>query len=104
MARLHLVALFDRVSESFLPPFVAPTMGVAERMMRDELQNPESELAKHVQDYELVELGIYDSADGTIWSERGIYVGKDEPRREGGSVITTCRVVESLKNLLPVKS
>lgn len=104
MARLHLLALFDRVSETFMPPFVAPTLGVAERQIRDELMRPDSELGKHPEDYSLVELGIFDNGDGSVWCEKGLAEFENAGVRRDAAVITQPRDLMHVKNLLPVKS
>lgn len=60
--KLQLFSVYDRASCSFGRPFYVPSSGVALRSFTDEVNNPQSDLAKHPSDYELHELGEFDDA------------------------------------------
>lgn len=66
MARLMVCTVKDRALNAFGRPFYVPSVGVAERSFRDECRNPESEISKHPEDYELFLLGDYDEETATF--------------------------------------
>lgn len=59
-------AIRDAKTEAFMRPFFVPTNGVAIRSFSDEVNNRESELAKHPEDYALFELGVFDDSNGSF--------------------------------------
>lgn len=66
--RFFLCSICDSVAGQYMPPFLAVTMGTAQRQVQDELRRPDSELAKHPKDYELVFCGFFDNEGGEIVS------------------------------------
>lgn len=63
---LHLIAVYDKRAHEYTPPQAYPTIGVAERGFYDAVNNPESHLNKHPEDYSLQHLGTYDSVSGIL--------------------------------------
>lgn len=57
-------AFFDRVAESYSDPFLAPSSGVVMRDVSDAVRKGEGTMAQHPDDFDLVQLGVYDSATG----------------------------------------
>lgn len=78
MKRLVL-SLRDTKAEVFLPPFYVPTVGVAYRQLQDELRRPESELAKHPDDYVVYEVGVWDDVTGSFESDVGLLGPPNRP-------------------------
>jgi hypothetical protein len=75
-----LLAVRDSALNAFGRPFVAPATGAAVRSFNDEVNNPQSDLFKHPDDYELYELGEFDDSDGTFHllpQPKSILRGKD---------------------------
>lgn len=61
----HVVcAVWDEKVQSFLRPFFAPRLGAAIRMFSDEVENKESPMFAHPEDYSLFELGEWNDEDG----------------------------------------
>lgn len=69
----YIVAVKDRAIDAFMRPFTVPHTNAAVRSFQDEINNPQSELAKHTEDYDLWLLGTFDDQTGTV-------VGHETPR------------------------
>lgn len=64
---LVLLAVWDVLAGAYIgAPVAAPTRGVGERSFVDQVNNPESQFAKHPDDYELHEVGVFSLLDGRI--------------------------------------
>lgn len=59
-----VVGVRDRQLSAFISQFVAPTLGVAVRSFRDAVNDPQSELFKHPEDFELFHLADFDDESG----------------------------------------
>lgn len=68
--RLFLVAIYDKRATDYTPPQAYPTLGVAERQFTDAVNNPESHLNKHPEDYSMQHLGEYESSTGIIYMKK----------------------------------
>lgn len=66
MATLKIIAVRDRQLNAFMRPFAAQSLGQAIRSFRDEVNNPQSDLNKHPEDYELYHIADYDEATAAI--------------------------------------
>lgn len=64
-----IVAVKDLAVEQFGQPFTLRHTNEAMRSFRDEVQNPESPIAKHPSDYELWQVGEYNEDTGMINSK-----------------------------------
>lgn len=51
--RMIVCSVFDKATEAYMRPFVAQTEGQALRMFGDEVNNPQSPLNQHSEDYAL---------------------------------------------------
>lgn len=74
MNRVSLVfCTYDRASESYSPPFAAPHAGVAIRSFTDAVTNPamDTDISKHADDFDLFEIGTFDSSTGIITPREG---------------------------------
>lgn len=69
-----LVAILDRALDAYGRPFAVPAIGAAIRSFQDEINNTESPMNKHPEDYDLYQLGMYDDTTGRIHSA-------DEPKQ-----------------------
>lgn len=74
-------AVYDSAVQAFSRPFFVPHIGAATRGFTDEVNNPQSEISKHADDYILFELGEWDDANGKfiklLDSPRQVTRGKD---------------------------
>ncbi|AXH77416.1 MAG: nonstructural protein [Microviridae sp.] len=63
-----LMCLHDIKAELYLNPFCVGTMGIAYRMLADEVgrKGTDSQLAAHPEDYLLVRLGSFDETTGEV--------------------------------------
>lgn len=64
--KLKILAVKDRALDTFLQPMFTPAAGAGIRAFMDEVNNPESPMHKHPEDYDLFELGEFDNATGTF--------------------------------------
>lgn len=69
MATLRVCVVKDRALDLFGRPFFVPSMGVAERSFKDEVNNKEGEMYKHPEDYDLYSLGVYHEETGAFECE-----------------------------------
>lgn len=63
----------DLKADAYMQPFFISTIAVAKRAFADCVNNKEHEFGKHPEDYHLVQIGVYHSADGTITPEEVPY-------------------------------
>lgn len=61
-----LCTVFDTKAEVYEPPFAAPTENAAERMFSDAVNDGQSRVAKHPEDYQLFLLGTFDTSTGEM--------------------------------------
>lgn len=60
----NICAVRDRQMAAFGQPIFVPTTGIAIRSFADEINNPQSEMHKHPDDYDLYHLGTFDDDTG----------------------------------------
>ena len=63
-----IVSVKDTAAQAFGRPIFVPTVPVAVRSFRDEINRPDSkeDMAAHPEDFELYELGSFDDSTGEI--------------------------------------
>lgn len=66
MSTHFLLAVRDRQLDGFMRPFTAESVGQAIRSFRDLANEPGSDINKHPEDYELYQIGTFDTQDGSI--------------------------------------
>lgn len=59
-----VVAVRDRQMGAFMNPFIAPTVGVAVRSFADAVNEKDSGMYSHPEDYELFQLAEFDDVSG----------------------------------------
>lgn len=71
--KFKIFSIKDRAIDAFMRPWYAQSTGQAVRMFQDEINNPQSEMHKHADDYDLYELGDWneETAEFTQDAERG---------------------------------
>jgi len=57
-------SVFDAKADAYLRPFFAETKGLALRSFIDSVQDPQSPMFKHAEDYTLFRVGVFDQATG----------------------------------------
>lgn len=62
MTKLVLCCTKDLAIDSFAQPFCVPALGAATRGFSDEANRKGSEINTHPEDYELYELGLFDTS------------------------------------------
>lgn len=80
MSILKVVAIRDRAIDAFGQPAFVPTLGAAVRGFGDEVNNRESALNAHPEDYDLYHLADFDNESGKfqqLEQPRQIAIGKD---------------------------
>jgi len=68
MTTFAIVSVRDNAVETFARPFVVHHPRQAVRSFTDEVNNPESEISRHAEDYELWEIGSFDDVTGQVTS------------------------------------
>lgn len=84
--KLKIFSVRDSAMDAYARPFFTPTVALAARSFRDEVNRPDSEMSKHPADYELFELGEYDEDSGKFVnaeSPRSIVRGSDAKEVQG---------------------
>lgn len=71
MLKLGAFAVFDVKAEAYLRPFFAETKGLAVRSFADAVNDAQSAMHKHCEDYTLFHVGWFDVVKGEL---RGIAV------------------------------
>mgnify|MGYP000426986884 CR=1 FL=1 len=62
-------SIHDTKAEAFIQPFFAPTDGLALRMFEDNVNNKDSQLNMHPEDFNLYQVGQWDDNKGLIEPE-----------------------------------
>ena len=62
----QIFSVFDEKAEAFLPPFYLPREAMAIRTFTDTVNNPESPLNRHPEDYTLFHFGQFDNVIGAF--------------------------------------
>lgn len=62
----YLCAVRDRQLNAFMRPFAAQSLGQAIRSFRDITNDPQSDIHKHPEDYELYHVGTFDDDNGKL--------------------------------------
>lgn len=58
--KFKIFSIKDHALDAYMRPWYAQSTGQAVRMFQDEINNPQSEMHKHPDDYDLYELGDWD--------------------------------------------
>lgn len=61
---IQIFAIKDRATNAFMQPFFAPTIGAAVRAFVDGMNDDNTPMAKHPDDYDLWHLGDFDDQVG----------------------------------------
>ena len=69
MSELIMYAVRDKAVEAFMRPFFFQSDGQALRAFIDDVQNADSPIARHPEDYALFRLGVVDCHDGSMSPE-----------------------------------
>ena len=80
--RYKICTIRDRAADVYGQPVFVSSLGAALRSFGDEINNKESVLSKHPDDYDLYELGEFDDNSGLFYCNdpRMIAVGKEQVR------------------------
>jgi len=62
--RVLAFSVYDRAARSYSAPFFQHTRGLGERMFADTAVDQETQIAKHPGDFELFEVGAFDTETG----------------------------------------
>lgn len=67
--KFGIFAVYDNKTAAFMQPFYSVNDRVAERAVRDCVNDPEHAFGRNPHDYVLYSIGQFNDADGTIESE-----------------------------------
>ena len=72
---LICATIYDTAAEAYMRPFFVPAVGQAMRAFSDEINNPQSELHKHPEDYSIWHMGTYNDVTGEmVSSEKPVHL------------------------------
>jgi len=63
---IKMFSLYDSKAECFGPPFFIETTGQAVRALMDYVNNPETMVSRHPEDFVMYEIGEYDNQKGEV--------------------------------------
>lgn len=66
MSMKKIYSMYDEKAEAFNRPFIFSTHGQATRAFSDGLHDPQSNLAKHYEDYSLYCIGEFNESTGKV--------------------------------------
>jgi len=66
MTEQRIFSFYDQKADAYLPPWFAPTREHAMRTFGDAVNEEDTLLGKHPEDFFLFELGVFDVATGEI--------------------------------------
>lgn len=69
MQNLIVVSVRDKLSDIYSQPMYFPTQGMAVRAFQDALKDPQNNIQKHPDDYDLYQLGEWDDTTGAFKNE-----------------------------------
>ena len=61
-----ICAVYDKATAAYMRPFTMQSVGQAMRQFSDELENEQSPIAQHPEDYSLFQLATFTDHDGNI--------------------------------------
>lgn len=64
--RMYIVTIYDKRAQTYGGPMVFPTLGVAERAFADNVNDPQSMINKHPEDYMMYLIGTFDTEKAII--------------------------------------
>ena len=67
--KMNFYAIYDKAVGAYMRPFVLQSDGQAVRGFTDEVNNPETPLHAHPEDYALFRIGIFDDSSAVITPE-----------------------------------
>lgn len=83
--KLAVVTVRDRALEAFGRPIFTPAVGVGVRSFGDEVNNPQGEMHKHPEDYDLYHLGFWHDDTGVFeLYEKPVLVGRGVDYKSSG--------------------
>jgi len=63
---LHLYSVMDKAVQAYMTPFFCRSDAEAMRSFADAVSNPEHQFNRHVSDYVLYRVGLFDDAEGMV--------------------------------------
>lgn len=62
--KMKVFSIFDAAARAYLPPFVLPEVGMAERAFRDCVGSSDHQFGKHPEDYTLYQVAFFEDSTG----------------------------------------
>lgn len=96
---LNIYAIYDEAAAAYMSPFFLHNHGLATRAFADQVNNPDSQIHNHPEQFLLFHLGEYDDQTGEINTEikslgRGIeYKDKDTNLDEFKTMLNEFKVI-----------
>jgi len=71
---LKLFTIRDIKGNSFSPPAAHPTVGLAERWLKELATDPNTQIAKYPEDFSLLQIGEFDPNTATMTSQHPVLI------------------------------
>lgn len=69
---LHIYSMYDSAAKAYTVPFYAQSDGVAWRLFADKVNDPETVVGKHPEQFTLYLIGHWDDENGSITSDEAV--------------------------------
>jgi len=63
---VKIFSIYDSKAQAYLQPFFSPTKGTAIRAFADHVNNPDTDMCKHAEDFTLFEIGEFNDSNAEI--------------------------------------
>lgn len=64
--KLLMFSIYDKQTKAYLPPFTARTVGEATRLVRQAVNDRNTNFCKYPADYRLCRVGVFDDGDAVV--------------------------------------
>lgn len=83
--KINMYTVYDSAVKAFVQPFFQIADAAAIRLFMDQVNNPETNIAKHPDQYTLFKCGVYDDSSGMLIPETPVSLGNgkqfvDQPK------------------------
>lgn len=83
--KINMYTVYDSAVKAFVQPFFQIADAAAIRLFMDQVNNPETNIAKHPEQYTLFKCGVYDDSSGMLIPETPVSLGNgkqfvDQPK------------------------
>lgn len=90
--KINMYTVFDSAVKAFVQPFFQITDGAAVRLFQDQVNNSDSNISKHPDQFTLFRVGSYDDSSALLIPETPVSLGNGTQYIVSDSVISGDRI------------